>query len=161
MKRQCIALLSVLCFAAPLVAESSGSLALAGVVEPIVGVAFSADTATQVIDLSRSSDALVLGNVVFTSNRTAWRVKVYSANGSRMRASGTSDDVPYSFTLGSLSRLQEATLGSGAGAAIVQDMQGRTGLGGVSYPVSIRYQGDPNRTAGTYTDLIYIEISAN
>lgn len=161
MKRLCCVILCALCRIVPLGAESTGSLALVGLVEPIVGVAFNADAASSIIDLSRSSDALVLGNVVFTSNRTAWRVKVYSFNGSRMKASGIDDDVPYLFTMGSLSRLQNATLGTGSGGAIVQDMQGTTRLGGLSYPVIIRFQGDPNRTAATYSDLIYIEISTN
>jgi hypothetical protein len=141
-------------------AATDGTLGLQGAVTANLSVAISAGAAATTLDLTATQTGLVVGSAKFITNNNTWKIAVNSTNGSKLKASGISDEVAYTFSLGTISGMTGITLPASVPGTPQGSMTGKTPALGSSYDMILIYTGVANLTAATYTDTITVTVTA-
>ena len=141
-------------------AATSGTLALSGTLADQISVSVAAETAASNLDLAttQSSPGLKVGTATFNSNRTSWKIRVWSTNGSALK--NGSETLSYTFSVGTLTGGTNLTLPNSRPGTAQIDMSGKASS--AAYDLLLMYTGSTSLTAGlSYTDTITIEIAAS
>jgi len=141
-------------------AATTGTLGLSGTVAPTLSTEISAAGAATTLDLTATQTGLVVGSAKFITNNKTWKIALHSANGSKLKATGIDDEVPYTFSLGTISGMTGLTLPASLPGTPQGSMTGKTAAAGDSYNMILIYTGVANLTAATYTDTITVTVSA-
>jgi|GEM_PF-4912723 len=141
-------------------AATTGSLGLAGTIAPTLSVEVTAAGAATALDLATTQSGLVVGSAKFITNNKTWKIAVHSTNGSKLKATGISDEVAYTFSLGTISGMTGLTLPATLPGTPQGSMTGKTLAAGDSYNMILIYTGVANLTAATYEDTITVTVTA-
>jgi len=135
-----------------------GTLGVSGTISPTLAVVVTAGGGATTLDLATTTTGTTVGTAKFTTNNKTWKIALHSTNGSKLKASGVTDEVAYTFSLGTL--LVGATLPSALPGTPQVNMTAKTAAAGDDYDMIIIYTGVANLTAATYSDTITVTVSA-
>ena len=149
--------LMIFVFAGILSAAQVGNVILTGTIASTFSVVITPATASGqlVITDSKTTTNLVIAAAEFATNKNSWSIGVFSLNGSKLVGS-TGEFLPYTFSLGDITGMQNLTLGTSA-KPIVKVMTGKNPS--LVKNLTISYIGNPLLQEGVYSDDISLILS--
>ncbi len=145
----------------PLLAATTGSLSLSGVVAPSLSITISPDANATNLPVGTTVSGLKIGSVnELTNNKAGYTVTLSSGNGGYLRevnagnvASGLTDSLHYTLSY------NDNTFDLANGTATISNVSQRTTGGGTTNSLYISF-GAQDLNADTYSDTLTFTIAA-
>lgn len=137
---------------------TTGNLVMTGTMSDKLDLVVAANGTATALDLGTTQTDLVVGTATISSNRTSWKIYLWSDNGSKLKTGD--QELAYTFSIGALTGGTDITLPAAKPVAAQVDMA--TKLNAQAYNLSLSYTVNNQLTSqGGYTDTVRLEIAAN
>lgn len=142
-------------------AATSGNINLSGTIDPVLSISLSSSS-YNTLDLENGGDTSIATATEQCNDLDGYKVFGYSTNGSELRLDGTNTTHKTSYTVKYDGANSGVSLGAGVANRVqLKDSGVLSGLTSDTSDLTVNVTGNSNLPAGTYSDVITLQIQAN